>query len=366
VKPRIDCPKCQKPFRTQWASAAADLELPRGPAVSEKFEAGRNFSNKLWNATRFVLMNFEGYSAGPLAGVGDITTFPLEDRWLLSRLASVTRDATKAIDEFKFAELARVLYAFAWDEYCSAYLELCKARLADPARRDQARGMLLLGLDTILRLLHPIMPFVTEEIWQHLAAAASGRRMPWDDASQPLPNSLMLAAWPKTPDSWIDPRTETQFGTFLAVVAAIREIRARQNVPPKTRLTAVVRAPAEIAALLEPMRSSIESMAAADIAALGPAAFGPPSAATATAAGCDVFVDLADLVDVEAEIARLLKENEKTEGFITAKQSKLANESFVSRAPDAVIAKERAQLAELEDKLAKGLAALEDLRQRRV
>jgi valyl-tRNA synthetase len=366
VKPRIDCPKCQKPFRTQWASAAADLELPRGPAVSEKFEAGRNFSNKLWNATRFVLMNFEGYSAGPLAGVGDITAFPLEDRWLLSRLASVTRDATKAIDEFKFAELARVLYAFAWDEYCSAYLELCKARLADPARRDQARGMLLLGLDTILRLLHPIMPFVTEEIWQHLAAAAGGRRMPWDDVSRPLPGSLMLAAWPTTPATWIDARTEKQFGTFLAVVAAIREIRARQNVPPKTRLTAAVRAPAEIAALLEPMRSSIESMAAADLAALGPDASAPPSAAMATAVGCDVFVDLADLVDVDAEIARLLKENEKTEGFIAAKQSKLANESFVSRAPDAVIAKERAQLAELEDKLAKALAALEDLRRRRV
>ena len=380
VKPRIDCPKCQKPFRTQWASAAADLELPRGPAVSEKFEAGRNFSNKLWNATRFVLMNFEGYSAGPLAGVDDVTALPLdvtalpldiaalplEDRWLLSRLASVARDATKAIDEFKFAELARVLYAFAWDEYCSAYLELCKARLADPARRDQARGMLLLGLDTILRLLHPIMPFVTEEIWQHLHAAAGGRRMPWDDASRPLPGSLMVAAWPKTPDTWIDSRTETQFGTFLAVVAAIREVRSRQNVPPKTRLTAAVRAPAEIAALLDPMRSSIESMAAADIAGLGPDASAPPSAATSTAAGCDVFVDLAGLVDVDAEIARLLKENEKTEGFIAAKQSKLANESFVSRAPDPVIAKERAQLAELEDKLAKALAALEDLRRRRV
>jgi valyl-tRNA synthetase len=259
-----------------------------------------------------------------------------------------------------------VLYAFAWDEYCSAYLELCKARLADPARRDQARGMLLLGLDTILRLLHPIMPFVTEEIWQHLAAAAGGRRMTWDDASRPLSGSLMVAAWPTAPDTWIDARTETQFGTFLAVVAAIREIRARQNVPPKTRLTAAVRAPAEIAALLEPMRSSIESMAAADLAALGPDASAPPSAATATAAGCDVFVDMAGLVDVDAEIARLLKENEKTEGFIAAKQAKLANESFVSRAPEAVITKERAQLSELEDKLAKGLAALEDLRQRRV
>jgi valyl-tRNA synthetase len=367
VKPRIDCPKCQKPFRTQWASAEADLALPRGPAVSEKFEAGRNFSNKLWNATRFVLMNLAGHEAGPLAGVSssaDVAGLPLEDRWLLSRLASVSRDATRLVDEYKFAELARVLYAFAWDEYCSAYLELCKARLADPARRDQASGMLLLGLDTILRLLHPIMPFVTEEIWQHLAAAAGGRRMPWDTPAA-LPSLVMEAAWPQAPAAWIDARTETQFGTFLAVVAAIREIRARQNVPPKTRVTAAVRAPAALAALLEPMRSSIESMVAADLAGLGPEATAAPSAATATVAGCDVFVDLADLVDVDAELARLTKENEKTEGFITAKRAKLGNDSFTARAPEAVIAKERAQLAELEDRLAKGQAALADLRRRK-
>jgi len=364
VKPRIDCPKCAKPFRTQWASAAADLALPRGPAVSEKFEAGRNFSNKLWNATRFVLMNLEGAAAGPLAGMEDIAALPLEDRWLLSRLASVTRDATRAIDDFKFAELARVLYGFAWDEYCSAYLELCKARLANPADRERAQAMLLLGLDTILRLLHPIMPFVTEEIWQHLHAAAGGRRMPWDDGTQPLAESLMTARWPSPPAAWIDDTTEARFGTFLGVVSAIREIRARQNMPPKTRLTVAVRAPAETTALLEPMRAAIESMAVADLAALGPTASAPPSAATATAAGCEVFVDLEGLVDVTAEIARLLKENEKTEGFLAAKRGKLANESFVSRAPEAVIAKERAQLAELEDKLAKGRAALDDLQRR--
>ena len=366
VKPRIDCPKCGQPFRTQWATAAADLALPRGPAVSEKFESGRNFSNKLWNATRFVLMNLEGGSGGPLDGAGtvaELAALPLEDRWLLSRLASVTRDATKAVDDYRFAEASRILYAFAWDEFCSAYLELCKARLADPDHRERARTMLLCGLDTILRLLHPMMPFVTEEIWQHLREAAGSRRMPWD-ASGPLPESIMIARWPTPPDAWIDPRTETQFGTFLAVVAAIREIRARQNIPPKTRVSVVIRAPAAIAALLEPMRRSIESMGAADIGGLGPEASAPPSASTASAAGCELFVDLADLVDVDAEIVRILKENEKTEGFLRAKQAKLADEKFAARAPEAVVAKERAQLVELEAKLAKGVAALVDLRSR--
>ncbi|MFM9025125.1 MAG: valine--tRNA ligase [Planctomycetaceae bacterium] len=362
TKPRIDCLKCGQPFRTQWASAAADLALPRGPAVSEKFEAGRNFSNKLWNATRFVLMNLEGFEAGPLAAT-DLAGAALEDRWLASRLATVAREAAAAIDEYRYAEVARVLYAFAWDEFCSAYLELCKPRLADPAHRDRARAMLLLGLDTILRLLHPIMPFVTEEIWQHLRVVAGGRRMPWD--AGPLPESIMVAAWPTPPASWSDATTEARFGTFLAVVGAIREIRARQNVPPKTRVSVAIRTSPETAALLEPMHAAIASMAVADLAAVGPAAAGPPSAATASAAGCEVFVDLAGLVDVAAEIARLERENAKTAGFIEAKKKKLADETFAARAPAAVVAKERAQLAELEAKLAAGTASLADLRSRK-
>jgi valyl-tRNA synthetase len=364
--PRIECPKCKKAFRTQWAAKPEDVALPRGPALSERFESGRNFSNKLWNATRFVLMNLEGFAGEDLsgwqAGRGPAVE-ALEDRWLLSRLASVTRDATKAIDEYRFAEAARILYAFAWDEYCSAYLELCKARLADPATRKQAQSMLLLGLDTILRLLHPIMPFVTEEIWQHLAGAAGGRRMPWDGAAPA--KSIMVAAWPAPPASWVDDRTETQFGTFLAVVGAIREIRARQNVPPKTRVKVAIRAPRETAALLDPMQAAIASMAVAEITAAGPEANGAAGAATANVLGCDVFVDLADLIDVGAEITRLTKENEKLAGFITAKQAKLADGTFAAKAPPAVVEKERAQLAELEEKLAKGQATLAELRARR-
>ncbi|MFM7035476.1 MAG: class I tRNA ligase family protein, partial [Planctomycetia bacterium] len=258
---------------------------------------------------------------------------------------------------------ARILYAFAWDEYCSAYLELCKPRLADPATRRQAQSMLLLGLDTILRLLHPIMPFVTEEIWQHLRETVAGRRMPWDAGT--LAKSIMVAAWPTPPAAWIDARTETQFGSFLGIVGAIREIRARQNVPPKTRVSVAIKAPPEAAELLGPMRAAIESMAVAEITGLGGHVTSAALAATATAHGCDVFVDLAGLVDVGAEIARLQKENAKTAGFIEAKKRKLADATFAAKAPPAVVEKERAQLAELEDKFAKGQATLADLRSRR-
>ena len=368
VRPRIDCPKCGTPFRTQWASAAADLALPRGPAVSEKFEAGRNFSNKLWNATRFVLMNLEANAADRAAfdvgnAVADPATLELADRWLVSRLASVTREATRAIEEYRFAEAARVLYAFAWDEFCSSYLELCKPRLADPAAGGRACAMLLGGLDTILRLLHPIMPFVTEEIWQHLREAAPGRRMPWDGGAAPA-DSIMVARWPAPPDGWTDARTEAQFGFFLGVVAAVREIRARQNVPPKTRVQVAIRAPRDRVDLLAPLTAALESMAVAEVTAAGPEVAPGPLVATATLPDCEVFVDLAGLVDVAAEIARLEKENEKTAGFVLAKRAKLADEKFAARAPAAVVEKERAQLAELESRLEKGRAALAGLRER--
>ena len=188
--------------------------------------------------------------------------------------------------------------------------------------------------------------------------------MPWDAAE--LSATIMLARWPEPPETWSDPQTEEQFGTFLAVVGAIREIRARQNVPPKTRVPAVIRATAETAALLAPMLPALQAMAGVDLGLVSPYATGSAGATTATVCGCDVFVDLADLVDVDAEIIRLEKETLKTEGFIQAKQRKLTDEKFTARAPEAVVAKERAQLADLEERLAKDRAALADLRARKL
>jgi valyl-tRNA synthetase len=362
TRPRIECPRCHAAFRTQWATTPEDLALPRGPAVSERFETGRTFSNKLWNATRFVLLNLEGFTGGPLVpGAEGWGARPLEERWLASRLSSVAREATAAIDGYRFAEAARILYGFAWDEYCSAYLELCKARLADPATRPAAQATLLLGLDTILRLLHPIMPFVTEEIWQHLGASCGARELPWDRGAPA--GLLMLARWPTPPASWIDASTERQFASFLAVVGAIREIRARQNVPPRVRVVAGVRCEPALAALLEPMRPAIEAMAAADLSGLG-AVEPPPAAVAASAAGFEVFVDVSGLVDVDAEIGRIERELEKLGGLIDAKRRKLSGEAFVARAPAAVVEGERRQLAEMEERADKAKRALADLRAR--
>ncbi len=151
VLPRIDCKKCGQAFSTQWASKPEDLALPRGAVVSERFELGRNFCNKLWNAARFALMNLEGYTPGPVAD----KDLAVEDRWILSRLATVTQQTTDALGEYRYADAARVLYDFAWNEFCSFYVEMVKGRLQDDAARAMAQRVLAHTLDTLLRLLHP-------------------------------------------------------------------------------------------------------------------------------------------------------------------------------------------------------------------
>ena len=172
VRPRVKCKHCGKEFSTQWAEKPADKALPRGAVVSERFELARNFCNKLWNASRFTLMNLEGYTPGAAADADLL----LEDRWILSRLATVTQETTAALADYRYADAAKSLYGFAWDEFCSFYVEMVKARLSDAAARPTAQRVLAHTLDTILRLLHPMIPFVTEEVWQLLAEACAAAR----------------------------------------------------------------------------------------------------------------------------------------------------------------------------------------------
>ncbi len=171
--PRIECEKCGKPFATQWAEKPEDKALPRGAVVSERFELGRNFANKLWNAARFSLINLEGFTPGPVSDKDLL----LEDRWLLSRLATVTQQVTAALERYRYADAARTLYDFAWNEFCSFYLEMTKARFAVAEQRQTAQRVLAHALDTLLRLLHPMMPFLTEEVWQLLAHVAPAREI---------------------------------------------------------------------------------------------------------------------------------------------------------------------------------------------
>ena len=354
--PRIACKKCGGEFSTQWASTPADKALPRGVVVSERFELARNFCNKLWNASRFALMNLEGFTPGPVVDA----ELMVEDRWILSRLASVTQLVTDALPAFRYADAARALYDFAWDEFCSFYVEMVKARLSEPASRAVAQRVLAHALDVLLRLLHPFVPFVAEEVWQLLAKAAPKRGL---NVPQPGADSIMVAPWPQADTARIDTRIEARFARFQAVLGALRDIRMRNNIPPRTPIEFSLRCDQETAELLRPMEPYFSTMALARGIAWGPLAQPPATSATATLAGIEVFVDLKDFIDVASEIARHEAELTKLSKAIAAKETKLSNENFVQRAPGNVVQQERDGLAQLREQQSSITATLAKLRQ---
>ncbi|MCE5303489.1 MAG: valine--tRNA ligase [Planctomycetaceae bacterium] len=354
TKPKIKCKHCAKEFSTQWAEKQEDKALPRGAVVSERFELSRNFCNKLWNASRFAMLNLEEFQPGPVAD----DELLVEDRWVLSRLSTVTQQVTDALSQYRFADAARTLYDFAWDEFCSFYVEMVKGRLQDPAQRTTAQRVLAHTLDTLLRLLHPMIPFLTEEVWQRLGQFAPRRGI---NAIAPSVESVSQAAWPLGDASRQDAAIESQFARFQEVLRAVRDIRARQGVAPKTLLRFSVRCESDVAELLRPMEPYFESMANANSGGVGSNVTSPPLCAHVSLSGMDVFVDLADLIDVPAEIARKKQEIEKLTGFIASKEKKLANKSFVERAPADVVQKERDSLKDLQDQRAAAHEALDSL-----
>ena len=347
-KPRLKCPKCGESFKTQWANSAEDLALLPGAVISERFEVARNYCNKLWNASRFALMNLEGYTPAPVTNA----ELAVEDSWLLSRLSTVTQQVTHSLAVYGFSEAARALYDFAWDEFCSFYVEMVKNRLQQPEQRAVAQRVLAYALDTLLRLLHPMIPFLTEEVWQLLGEAAPVRGL---TNPQPACESVAVAAWPELDEARRSPQIEAQFACFQGVLGGLREVRSRQNIPPKENYEFVVRCEPASAELLQPMEPYFRSMARATPVGWGPDVPIPtPSASftfTSSSANFEVFVNLAAFLDVEAEKAKKLKEREKMFSLIQGKEAKLSNEQFISRAPANVVEKERASLAEMQEQL---------------
>ncbi len=351
--PRVLCPKCKKEFSTQWAETEEDQALPQAPIVGERFEVARNFCNKLWNAARFVMINLEGYEPKQF----NASEFLTEDRWILSRLATVTELVTQSFETFHYSEATRALYDFAWDDYCSFYLEITKARLNNPEQKPMAQAILVYVLDSLLRLLHPIIPFVTEEIWQRLATFAPVRGL----TPVPAAESIAIAPWPKTDSSAINKEIENQFSYFQELLRGIREVRSRQNVAPRTEIHFSVRCDEEIAGLLQPMAPYFKSMAGAVAREWSSNLVAPPLSASVSLPKMELFVDLAELIDVDSEIARKEKELEKLAGLIKSKESKL-NGDFVKKAPPQVVAKEQTALADFRSQWETTTNMLEQLR----
>ena len=340
TKHRIVCEKCKKPFSTQWAESDQDKALPRAPVVSERFEVARNFVNKLWNASRFLMLNLEGFQDTPM----DWQSLPLEDQWILSRLTTTTQRVDRDLQRYAYADAARAAYDFAWDDFCSYYVEMAKPRLQDPLARPLVQKILAHCLDHMLRLLHPMMPFVTEAIWQELSKFTTVR-----DLHHPQKASqwLIQAPWPKAQTELVREDVEAQFKHFVALLGAIREIRSRQNIAPKQRVLFSVRCDERFENLLKPMSPFLESMAGAQGVAWGPTITGPEIHAHVPIEGMDVYVDLSQFLDIGAEIARNEKQLENIVKQITGKQSRLSNQAFVGKAPPEIIDKERQALAEL-------------------
>ena len=359
VLPRIDCPDCNKPFRTQWAEKEEDLSLPRGAVTSERFEQGRNFCNKLWNASRFALTNLEGFVPGEV----DAVDLRIEDRWLLSRLATVTKEVSTSLDAYHFADAARALYDFAWNEFCSFYIEMTKARFSEEgADKVVAQRVLAHALDTILRLLHPMTPFLTEEVWQLMSEVAPVRGLP---AARGASDSICIALWPQSDEEAINATIEEQFAKFQAVLGAVREVRQAQTVPNKESVEFTVNCDAATAELLKPMQPYFAQMARATAMDLGVEAKAQELAASKQIGGFDnaieVHVDVAAFIDVEAEKARLGKEQANLTKFVGSLKGKLSNEKFVANAPAEVVEGERSKLAEAEQQLSAVETALAKL-----
>ncbi|MDO5309560.1 MAG: valine--tRNA ligase [Planctomycetia bacterium] len=338
----ITCPKCKGVFSTQWADTPEEKAYPLGPVVGERFEVARNFCNKLWNASRFVMINLENFQPRKVSR----DELFVEDRWILSRLATVTQIVTNSLENYKFSEAARALYDFAWDEFCSFYVEIAKARLFDEKNRSLVQNVILNVLDALIRLLHPLTPFVTEEVWQRLKDFAPVRG--WEPAE--AAESITIAPWPTVDQSAIDPVIEAQFAQFQDALRCVRDARARQNVPPRAEVKFTIKCSQEHAELLRPMCAYFKSMACACATAIGPDAQAPALASSATTGVLEVNVDVADLIDIPAEIAKTQKEIEKLQGFIKSKESKLSG-SFAEKAPAAVVEKERASLEDLKRQL---------------
>ncbi len=349
----IQCPKCKKNFSTQWADKPEEKALPLGPVVGERFEVARNFCNKLWNAARFVMINLDNFAPREIKP----DELLLEDRWILSRLASVVAHVTESLENYKFSDAARALYDFAWDEFCSFYVEISKARLFDPEKRGLVQNVLVSTLDTLMRLLHPITPFVTEEVWRRLADFAPVRGV----RPAPATESVTIAPWPVADTSAINPEIEAQFSNFQEALRCVRDARARQNVPPKTEVKFSVKCSAEIAEMLQPMSEYFRSMSGAVLTSIGPEVEPPALSSNATTASLEIYVDVADLIDLEAEISKIEKDVEKLSGFISSKESKLSGD-FVNKAPAHVVEKERASLQDLCNQRDANVKTLERLR----
>ena len=315
---------------------------------TERLEAARNFCNKIWNATRFVLMNLEDYQ--PMAE--ETLQYTTADQWIISRFHSVAKDVTNRLESYDLGGAANTLYDFIWNEFCDWYIEIVKPRLygkeTEVSRRTAQQVIAAVLRDTMI-LLHPFMPFITEEIWQHLPHEGE---------------TIMLTQWPQVDDAKISGDIEGQMNVVMDIIRAIRNMRSEMNVPPGKKADCVIAAnKEEFLTMLQGTAPYIKNLANLEqLDLVLSLAEKPEQAVTAVVQGIELFLPLKGLIDMDKEIARLEKEVEKMNKEIERLEKKLNNAGFVAKAPAEVIAGEKEKLAKYEDTKAALVSRLDSYR----
>jgi valyl-tRNA synthetase len=325
--------------------------------LEETFSPGRNFANKVWNAGRFALMNVPDATVKTMQQVE--ADLEVADRWILSRTSAAVANVNRALEAFRFQEAAETVYHFFWNELADWYLELIKPRFyegpgaATPASpsKDAAQATLVEVLDTVLRLMHPIMPFVSEALWRKLPLAGGARE-----------DSLVIAAWPEVHAERIDPDAEAQVDALIELIGTVRNLRAEYGVAPAQEIhISLANAGPALEAVLRAEERSVKRLGRVAAVERGAVEDGKGGAHAVLRAGGELFVPLADLIDVDKERDRLAREIERLQGQLRGTEAKLGNEQFISKARPEVVERERekaASLREQADRLQEKLEAL--------
>ncbi|WP_040731093.1 valine--tRNA ligase [Paenibacillus dendritiformis] len=314
----------------------------------ERVEQARNFANKIWNASRFALMNLEGFTYEDIDLSGKLGT---ADRWILHRLNETARDITRLMDAYEFGETGRVLYNFIWDDLCDWYIEFAKLSLynGDEAAKKTTQSVLAYVLDRTLRMIHPFMPFISEEIWQHLPHQG---------------DTITLAAWPEYDAAFEAPDAVSEMSLLMDMIRAVRNIRAEVNVPMSKKIELLVKpANAEYDRNINNNIEYVERFCGTSKLSVDLNASAPGKAMTAVVTGAELYLPLAGLIDIEQEIARLEKEVEHLNKEVERVEKKLSNEGFMAKAPEKVVAEERAKLQDYSGKRDKVMARIAELRE---
>ncbi len=322
------------------------MTLPDGREAntSPKFDIGRNFCNKLWNASRFAMMNLEEIDPAKFdAGKMNIT-----DKWILSRLAKTISEVTESLDKFKYSEPLSELYRFFWNDFCDWYLEWVKSRMQDQQKKPIAQNVLAFVLDQTLRLLHPFVPFITEGIFQKLNDITPVRQLK-GLVEIKKSDALVVAEWPDRLDSFIDEDAEEKISIIQSPIRAIRDIKNNYNIPPATMLTSSANTTARVAEILNDNSELICQMAGTKVFMAGSDIEKPKDAATAIVDDMQIYVHGA--IDPVAERAKLEKQKEQLEKAQKSAEAKLGNKNFVTKAKPEVVAQARDRLAELTEQL---------------